>query len=140
MHLWNRIAACADEHELSDGVVDTNEIVNGTMKGVTVEVNSLTAPKVAEGTLMWFFFFQAEDGIRDYKVTGVQTCALPIWNEVLRRLDAFDDSKRHPQVEISPKYQTRYSVCSGRSWRNFGCYYQRPDSKEIGRASCRERV
>src|SRR5256885_8210055 len=27
----------------------------------------------------WFFFFQAEDGIRDYKVTGVQTCALPIY-------------------------------------------------------------
>src|SRR5256885_10957091 len=25
------------------------------------------------------FFFQAEDGIRDYKVTGVQTCALPIY-------------------------------------------------------------
>src|SRR2546426_1132382 len=28
--------------------------------------------------LRYFFFFQAEDGIRDYKVTGVQTCALPI--------------------------------------------------------------
>src|SRR5256885_4285709 len=28
---------------------------------------------------LMFFFFQAEDGIRDYKVTGVQTCALPIW-------------------------------------------------------------
>ena len=28
--------------------------------------------------LYFFFFFQAEDGIRDYKVTGVQTCALPI--------------------------------------------------------------
>src|SRR5256885_4837841 len=27
----------------------------------------------------FIFFFQAEDGIRDYKVTGVQTCALPIW-------------------------------------------------------------
>src|SRR5256885_5634547 len=27
----------------------------------------------------FFFFFQAEDGIRDYKVTGVQTCALPIY-------------------------------------------------------------
>src|SRR6266581_8397638 len=26
-----------------------------------------------------FFFFQAEDGIRDGRVTGVQTCALPIW-------------------------------------------------------------
>src|ERR1022692_2835001 len=29
--------------------------------------------------VIFFFFFQAEDGIRDYKVTGVQTCALPIW-------------------------------------------------------------
>src|SRR5258708_12712908 len=31
-----------------------------------------------------FFFFQAEDGIRDDLVTGVQTCALPIfWGEVV---------------------------------------------------------
>src|SRR5215467_1873691 len=29
-------------------------------------------------SLCFFFFFQAEGGIRDYKVTGVQTCALPI--------------------------------------------------------------
>src|SRR5205807_8032047 len=29
--------------------------------------------------VLYLFFFQAEDGIRDYKVTGVQTCALPIW-------------------------------------------------------------
>src|SRR5256886_8755051 len=28
--------------------------------------------------LFFFFFFQAEDGIRDLTVTGVQTCALPI--------------------------------------------------------------
>src|SRR5690348_17922342 len=27
---------------------------------------------------LFFFFFQAEDGIRDGRVTGVQTCALPI--------------------------------------------------------------
>src|SRR5260221_8503712 len=27
----------------------------------------------------FFFFFQAEDGIRDHCVTGVQTCALPIY-------------------------------------------------------------
>src|SRR2546426_10667720 len=32
-----------------------------------------------------FFFFQAEDGIRDYKVTGVQTCALPICMEWVTR-------------------------------------------------------
>src|SRR5690606_40874105 len=29
--------------------------------------------------LVFFFFFQAEDGIRDFHVTGVQTCALPIF-------------------------------------------------------------
>src|SRR5207253_8011944 len=29
--------------------------------------------------IFFFFFFQAEDGIRDGHVTGVQTCALPIW-------------------------------------------------------------
>src|SRR3712207_7039391 len=30
------------------------------------------------GVVLCFFFFQAEDGIRDIGVTGVQTCALPI--------------------------------------------------------------
>src|SRR2546429_3518963 len=36
---------------------------------------------------MYFFFFQAEDGIRDVAVTGVQTCALPIsyWLPVLSK-------------------------------------------------------
>src|SRR2546426_5791010 len=33
----------------------------------------------------FFFFFQAEDGIRDYKVTGVQTCALPIFTSGRQR-------------------------------------------------------
>src|SRR5690606_17298111 len=33
-----------------------------------------------------FFFFQAEDGIRDFHVTGVQTCALPIWSREDRLL------------------------------------------------------
>src|SRR5205809_4986044 len=32
----------------------------------------------------FFFFFQAEDGIRDVAVTGVQTCALPIFRSTLR--------------------------------------------------------
>src|ERR1022692_2393144 len=33
-------------------------------------------------TFVLLSFFQAEDGIRDYKVTGVQTCALPICNRL----------------------------------------------------------
>src|SRR5947209_9613181 len=36
--------------------------------------------------LILFFFFQAEDGIRDIGVTGVQTCALPISNTEARRV------------------------------------------------------
>ena len=34
---------------------------------------------------MFFFFFQAEDGIRDVAVTGVQTCALPILPDALKK-------------------------------------------------------
>src|SRR5256885_3597999 len=47
---------------------------------------------------MFVFFFQAEDGIRDYKVTGVQTCALPIWlkPETGEILDIF----YHPPAEL----------------------------------------
>ena len=41
--------------------------------------------------LIYFFFFQAEDGIRDHCVTGVQTCALPIWGftEVYHQYNSF---------------------------------------------------
>src|SRR6266704_6162294 len=37
------------------------------------------------GVFFFFFFFQAEDGIRDRNVTGVQTCALPIWGSAAWR-------------------------------------------------------
>src|SRR2546426_606815 len=44
----------------------------------------------------YFFFFQAEDGIRDYKVTGVQTCALPIYRRPERRRARRDDEAGGP--------------------------------------------
>src|SRR5256886_6214349 len=37
---------------------------------------------------LFFFFFQAEDGIRDLTVTGVQTCALPIYRPIVLVLHA----------------------------------------------------
>src|SRR3712207_6867829 len=37
-------------------------------------------------TYFFFFFFQAEDGIRDIGVTGVQTCALPIYPKTQYRI------------------------------------------------------
>src|SRR4030066_876717 len=44
--------------------------------------------------MRWFFFFEAEDGIRDSSVTGVQTCALPISREGVRRGAVL---RTHPQ-------------------------------------------
>src|SRR2546422_3457786 len=43
-----------------------------------VSVSTLFALSVYIAFTVFFFFFQAEDGIRDVAVTGVQTCALPI--------------------------------------------------------------
>src|SRR5690625_6192757 len=45
--------------------------------------------------ILIFFLFQAEDGIRDGHVTGVQTCALPIYGEILMK------ELHNPEVEIN---------------------------------------
>src|SRR5256885_7640366 len=85
-----------------------------------------------------FFFFQAEDGIRDYKVTGVQTCALPICFAGLG--DAVDGIGGGVRVfgampRPAAHFQDRrvefeaLRVAMGGGGR-----------AEIGRASCRERV
>src|SRR5205807_4962615 len=51
----------------------------GGMVGSVCTIGEKMVKNNIEVTLLfYFFFFQAEDGIRDYKVTGVQTCALPI--------------------------------------------------------------
>src|SRR6266436_5935882 len=50
-----------------------------------------------------FFFFQAEDGIRDVAVTGVQTCALPIW--------ARPKFAGRLQREVSRAQMRRLSIC-----------------------------
>src|SRR5690606_39640100 len=47
---------------------------------------------------MILFFFQAEDGIRDFHVTGVQTCALPILHSIWTPVaDEFDDYISRPK-------------------------------------------
>ena len=59
-----------------------------------------------------FFFFQAEDGIRDYDVTGVQTCALPIFCVVMasegypgpyergKPIRGLEDAAKLPDVKV----------------------------------------
>src|SRR5690606_40439178 len=60
-----------------------------------------------------FFFFQAEDGIRDFHVTGVQTCALPIYNLVYHILFLFLDHNKflnmdHKDLLLFPKNYLLY--------------------------------
>src|SRR5467141_4905704 len=57
------------------------------------------------------FFFQAEDGIRDSSVTGVQTCALPIWWRRGRRARYHWQRARH----FDTARQDRKSVVKGKS-------------------------
>src|SRR3989442_6791010 len=52
-------------------------------KAIDVCANDGERVAVAYNKKSCVFFFQAEDGIRDADVTGVQTCALPIWVEVV---------------------------------------------------------
>src|SRR5207245_7542258 len=50
-----------------------------------------------------FFFFQAEDGIRDATVTGVQTCALPIWPRIRGWRSGWGISSTSTQAELFPE-------------------------------------
>src|SRR5204862_1940885 len=69
-----------------------------------------------------FFFFQAEDGIRDLYVTGVQTCALPIFFPMRRPRDQDtphrNDRKRTPHGENLPgvpvSHLTALLFCHGK--------------------------
>src|SRR2546426_9352220 len=47
--------------------------------GMSIDWHSTRSVSCKVKSVYINFFFQAEDGIRDYKVTGVQTCALPIF-------------------------------------------------------------
>src|SRR2546429_4538188 len=59
----------------------SNEIKKEKVSRVTIQVAAWKVNAVEDtlDSVHAFFFFQAEDGIRDVAVTGVQTCALPIF-------------------------------------------------------------
>src|SRR5690606_39515767 len=65
-------------------------------------------PAAAKGLLAEIFFFQAEDGIRDFHVTGVQTCALPILCDldILHRRGA---GQEHHRLFLTAAHKTRKS-------------------------------
>src|SRR5688500_20334374 len=88
---------------------------------------------------MFCFFFQAEDGIRDYKVTGVQTCALPI----LVALNQLAIEIGRNLVSSAAAADTAGGLCEAgdeRLGRLPADAFGEADRDQIGRASCRERV
>src|SRR5438874_10287429 len=60
----------------------------------------------------FFFFFQAEDGIRDLYVTGVQTCALPISPSYVQSIR---DTRCSPRSE---PYHTRCTLSFTHAWQS----------------------
>src|SRR5690606_39813356 len=58
------------------------------------------------------FFFQAEDGIRDFHVTGVQTCALPIYSpkEDIMKTDKPWDNRKYLEVEYEGKQRSTNDI------------------------------
>src|SRR2546422_6407913 len=55
-----------------------DDFIKSSSQGSNVPNPDEAVPSFVSRSLARFFFFQAEDGIRDVAVTGVQTCALPI--------------------------------------------------------------
>src|SRR6516162_4120575 len=94
-HRWQRLACVVTHrragktvaciHDLQGGAIQSDKIrprfayLSPFLKqSKTVAWDYLRAAMAPARAIGASFFFQAEDGIRDYKVTGVQTCALPI--------------------------------------------------------------
>src|SRR2546427_8209611 len=96
---------------------------------------SLRLTKCDEQLHEYFFFFQAEDGIRDLTVTGVQTCALPISIDgltqriaaVVARLKGFArrDELRVQPVPVAAAFQAAVALVGAEARR------QRVDRKSV---------
>src|SRR5260221_9864768 len=91
------------------------------------------------------FFFQAEDGIRDHCVTGVQTCALPISARAIARKpaparpDAADGCPRREPVSADalPRRPAARRCRSRAEWRDRGTC-GRSEERRVGK-ECRSR-
>src|SRR5205085_9394251 len=87
------------------------------------------------------FFFQAEDGIRDLTVTGVQTCALPIClrHPIIRRTAAFDRAS-DPTCSTAHEDQTKSNPVrsSGTAFMSATRNDTRSEERRVGK-ECRSR-
>src|SRR5690606_39996404 len=86
-----------------------------------------------------YFFFQAEDGIRDFHVTGVQTCALPIYLPERLRHGwplAAPDASRFFGGEAAG--YTDYPIFTAQKARTPATAQERSEERHVGK-ECRSR-
>src|SRR5262249_56277501 len=91
------------------------------------------------------FVFEAEDGIRDWSVTGVQTCALPIWALALLPDTAeCAQVKRQARAALFAEIAKNLVSVAEQGWIGWERLHAHVltglQAVQIGRASCRERV
>src|SRR5256886_7061002 len=83
----------------------------------------------------FFFFFQAEDGIRDLTVTGVQTCALPISSAGVRKpalQEAYTSCPAAPVHDSAARGLSRWNTLSPLCVRSSrSSYGRRTDRKSV---------
>src|SRR5262249_58693705 len=91
------------------------------------------------GDMLIYFFFQAEDGIRDWSVTGVQTCALPIF-ALLHLQRAAGELERRARGRRRGLRDRRRLGGGLRRAAAAATAAGAASATKIGRASCRERV
>src|SRR5690606_40137904 len=86
-----------------------------------------------------YFFFQAEDGIRDFHVTGVQTCALPICTSQSVTSSFMGCSLEH-RSSMPSRCLTLTNSCNRLQSRRFGCPSDvgRSEERRVGK-ECRFR-
>src|SRR2546430_12023895 len=94
-------------------------------------------------TDLYFFFFQAEDGIRDLTVTGVQTCALPIFYRLFYdgRASAYRGYLSFNGTKICSTYFSKMVCCqfdSGLSNLAIFKSNKRSEERRVGK-ECRSR-
>src|SRR5205085_8693039 len=94
------------------------------------------------GVAVFVFFFQAEDGIRDLTVTGVQTCALPISRFADRNCGKFQSENfpasgaNHSSSEIAPS--DRFTKMKPSQRPVFTECSERSEERRVGK-ECRSR-
>src|SRR2546429_1962061 len=130
-------SSCVPTERSSDGQADAPARVGDDRRlagGAKVQVHNH-----ADGARRYIFFFQAEDGIRDVAVTGVQTCALPISPDRRCRWRA-EPERCSPGTCATPTSTIRRTSARSRTWSgSLTSRWAGRSRRGIGRASGRGR-